>query len=545
MAINFPSSPSLNDTHTDGTTGLTWTWNGSSWVSTPDEITIGTDTAGDYVESLVAGTGVTLADNSGEGATPTISIGQSVGTTDDVVFNTVTGTNGLITLTSSGAPSATPSDGALAIDTTNDILYIRSGGQWVESSGGASVTVSDNAPSSPSNGDLWFESDTGITYVYYDDGDTQQWVEVGSAGLAVSGSDGYVQFASSGALSSSSGFVWDNANSRLGVNTATPSYSLEVVGDIVGSTVTGSSGVVTATTSGQPSISIADGAIAVDTANDTLYFRSNGTWQEVSGGGASVTVSDATPSTAEAGNLWYESDTGSMYIYYDDTVSQQWVEVGGSSVVAMTVSDAPPSAPTNGDLWFEADTGKTYVYYDDGSSGQWVEIGAAAQAASNGADGSIQYADSGTLGSSSNLVWNTSTSTLELTGNIAATGNFSVTGTISAAGGIITGTSDGEPTSSADDGAIILDTTNNILYVRSGGQWVESSGGASVTVSDATPSDSELGDMWFESDTGKLLVYYNGTWVEVGGSGGSGSTETYSLTSSTSDAALFIMEIGP
>jgi hypothetical protein len=38
------------------------------------------------VQSLVAGTGVTLADNTGETATPTISIGQSVATTDNVTF---------------------------------------------------------------------------------------------------------------------------------------------------------------------------------------------------------------------------------------------------------------------------------------------------------------------------------------------------------------------------------------------------------------------------------------------------------------------------
>ena len=30
MAINFPNSPSVNDTHTFG--GKEWTWNGSSWV---------------------------------------------------------------------------------------------------------------------------------------------------------------------------------------------------------------------------------------------------------------------------------------------------------------------------------------------------------------------------------------------------------------------------------------------------------------------------------------------------------------------------------
>lgn len=41
--------------------------------------------------------------------------------------------------------------------------------------GGSSVSVSDNAPSSPSEGDLWFESDTGQMYVYYD----SYWVEIG------------------------------------------------------------------------------------------------------------------------------------------------------------------------------------------------------------------------------------------------------------------------------------------------------------------------------------------------------------------------------
>lgn len=41
-------------------------------------VELGTDTTGDYVASLVAGTGVTLSASSGEGITPTISIGQDV-----------------------------------------------------------------------------------------------------------------------------------------------------------------------------------------------------------------------------------------------------------------------------------------------------------------------------------------------------------------------------------------------------------------------------------------------------------------------------------
>lgn len=50
--------------------------------------------------------------------------------------------------------------------------------------GGSSVTISDNAPSSPSNGDLWWDSTVGALFIYFSDGTSSQWVEatVGKAG---------------------------------------------------------------------------------------------------------------------------------------------------------------------------------------------------------------------------------------------------------------------------------------------------------------------------------------------------------------------------
>jgi len=61
-------------------------YNSASTVWVNDTINLGTDTAGDYVQSLTAGTGVTLSNNSGEGATPTVAIGQSVETSASVTF---------------------------------------------------------------------------------------------------------------------------------------------------------------------------------------------------------------------------------------------------------------------------------------------------------------------------------------------------------------------------------------------------------------------------------------------------------------------------
>ena len=42
---------------------------------------------------------------------------------------------------------------------------------------GATVTTSDAAPSSPSDGDLWWKSDDGRLKVYYQDADSSQWVD--------------------------------------------------------------------------------------------------------------------------------------------------------------------------------------------------------------------------------------------------------------------------------------------------------------------------------------------------------------------------------
>ena len=50
------------------------------------------------------------------------------------------------------------------------------------SGGGGSVTVGSTAPSSPSSGDLWYDTANAIFYLYVDDGNSQQWIETGRAG---------------------------------------------------------------------------------------------------------------------------------------------------------------------------------------------------------------------------------------------------------------------------------------------------------------------------------------------------------------------------
>jgi len=84
-----------------------------------NSVALGTDTTGDYVASLVAGTGVTLSNNSGETATPTIAIGQSVATNAEVTFAGIKTTSAIEVLTI----SATAATGTINLDMVNGTTY--------------------------------------------------------------------------------------------------------------------------------------------------------------------------------------------------------------------------------------------------------------------------------------------------------------------------------------------------------------------------------------------------------------------------------------
>ena len=69
--------------------------------------------------------------------------------------------------------------GGVKIDGTS--ITINNG--VISSSVGASVSTDDNAPSTPSDGDLWWDSVNGRLNVYYDDGNTSQWIDTSSNGI--------------------------------------------------------------------------------------------------------------------------------------------------------------------------------------------------------------------------------------------------------------------------------------------------------------------------------------------------------------------------
>jgi len=75
-----------------------------------------------------------------------------------------------------------PSNG----DLYNNYIYDGTRGVWnVNVQGVASrFFVSDEPPAAATNGDAWFDTSEGVTYIYYVDIDSSQWVESGNPVLS-------------------------------------------------------------------------------------------------------------------------------------------------------------------------------------------------------------------------------------------------------------------------------------------------------------------------------------------------------------------------
>jgi hypothetical protein len=46
----------------------------------------------------------------------------------------------------------------------------------------ANVTIGDTPPGDPIPGDIWWDSDAGNAFIWYDDGDSVQWVAMTQTG---------------------------------------------------------------------------------------------------------------------------------------------------------------------------------------------------------------------------------------------------------------------------------------------------------------------------------------------------------------------------
>jgi len=104
---------------------------------------------------------------------------------------------------------ANPSNG----DTHAGFTYSSSVGAW-RATAGVSTTLSNTAPSSPSDGDLWWNTNTSKLYISYDDGSSTQWVQAavpGATGAAGADGSSVTSYANTSAFPSSGNSVGDFA----------------------------------------------------------------------------------------------------------------------------------------------------------------------------------------------------------------------------------------------------------------------------------------------------------------------------------------------
>lgn len=129
-----------------------------------NSVALGTDTTGNYVANVTAGTGVTVSHTPGEGSTANISIGQSVATNAEVTFAGIKATSVIEPLTI----SATAATGTVAIDAANGTTYYttNASANWVVNLRWNSSTTLDSKLSTGEMTTTSFMARQGATAYY-------------------------------------------------------------------------------------------------------------------------------------------------------------------------------------------------------------------------------------------------------------------------------------------------------------------------------------------------------------------------------------------
>ena len=166
---------------------------------------------------------------------------------------------------------------------------------------------------------LWRGTDAGVTY--------NSWVSSENFDLA-----------SGKYLSLNTIKVADPNTSTIGPNNGTSTGQIDVTGGSAGYTL---------------------GSATTGAGATSFNFSGTG---EINLPGGSTLQRNSSP---VAGMFRYNTETNSFEGYSNAA----WGAIGGSVVMS---SGAPPAA-SSGDLWYDSDDGRLFVYYNDGTTSQWVD----------------------------------------------------------------------------------------------------------------------------------------------------------------------------
>ena len=337
MPANFPANPQLNDVYTHA--NITWRWTGSYWkiFYAPAGATGATGPQGDPGGATGAtgpagATGVSsnlLAVNTS--IIPDTANIYDIGTTAlrwrDAYFGNILNI-GAAQLSANGSVIVLPEGSRVGAN----VIGV--------GSGSATITVSDTAPSSPAEGALWFNTNSGRLLIYYNDGDDFYWVQpsgaVGPAGATGATGPGANLSAVSASILPADSITYD-------LGSATQRWR-----DIYLSGNT-----------------IDLGGALITSANNTVILPAGSQVGNVTigSGGATVTVGNTIPATTTEGSLWLDSDTGDLRVYFGG----DWAGVGfgpaGSDGATGPVGATGPAGPTTSYIF---DGGTPSTVYSQG-----------------------------------------------------------------------------------------------------------------------------------------------------------------------------------
>ena len=243
-------------------------------------VQLGSETDGNYI-ATIAGTAneITVTGSGSETAAVTISLPANVTISNNLTVTgdlTVSGNTTTINtanlfiedniiLLNSGETSTPTLNAGIEVErgtsTNVDIRWNESTDKWQFTNNGSTyvdlgaggATISETAPASPVAGQVWFESDTAQTYVYYD----SQWIEIGA-------SPGVASVSESAPSSPALGQFWFDSN-----------------------------------------------AGATNIYYDSQWIEIGG------GGGMVIMVSDTAPAAPALGQVWFNSTSGATFVYYN------------------------------------------------------------------------------------------------------------------------------------------------------------------------------------------------------------------------------------
>ena len=314
MALDFPASPNINDTYTFG--GVTWTWDGTTWkvlgrfqfTSSETDPVFSASPSANILQSNINNwnTAYGWGDHSSAGYLTSVG---SIGSHSDVTI-------------------ATLQDGQL-------LKYSVGNAKW--------ENWTPNYLTSYTETDPIFQASAagGITGTNIANWNTAyNWGDHGSAGYLTAESDTLATVTGRGATTTTdittTGKIYysNNFADLTALNAVNPTTYHGMFAHVhaEGHGYFAHAGAWTQLLDTGSSLSeIADVSASTPSTNDVLTW--NGTaWapaaaQGGGGSGANVTISDTIPAgSPNAGDLWWESDTGRLKIYYQDVDTSQWVD---------------------------------------------------------------------------------------------------------------------------------------------------------------------------------------------------------------------------